>query len=135
MNTKRLVAAAALVVLAACGSAGSGVSTSAAARLNAQIDAVRAAAAHGDRHLSALRLAQLRANVASLEQNGQVSDDAAARILRAAQAVQARLMLLPAPTTTSTTTTTTTEPDDHHHRPKDDKGPGRKHGAKHDDEG
>jgi hypothetical protein len=126
VNAKRLIAAGALVVLAACGSSGSGVSSSAGTQLSARVDAVRAAAAHGDRRLAALRLAQLRTDLAKLQQTGQVSDGAAVRILRAAQSVHTQLVLLPEPTTTTTTTTTTMPAPDEHEKGKD-------HGPKHHD--
>ncbi len=125
MNGKRHAAAAALVFVAACGSAGSGISRPAGTRLHTRVAAIQSAAAHGNRDATALRVAQLRSSVQHLRATGQLDSAAAARILRAAQAVQDQLALLPEPTTTTTETTTTTSPDppsqgkDKHHRKHD----------------
>jgi hypothetical protein len=128
MSTVALLVVA-LLGLASCGSSGAGISSAASAQLQFRVAAIRAAAASGDRDTAATQLAELRADVVQFRADDKVDDPAAARILRAAGAVQTQLALLtPASTTTtSTTTTTTTEP------PKKDKGHGK--GDKHGDEG
>jgi hypothetical protein len=103
------IAAVAVLMLSACGDDGSGVSTSAGKRLNAQVDALRTTAARADWSTAARQLKLLRASVDQLQSDGDLSAAAAARIRRAVDTVAAEL---PAPTTT-TTTTTTTPPSDH----------------------
>lgn len=105
-----VVAVAAGLLLSACGDNGSGVSASAGKHLNAQVDAIRTTAARADRSTAARQLALLRASVDQLQSDGELNAAAATRIRRAADAVAAELVLLPAPTTTTTTTTTTTSP-------------------------
>ena len=116
----------ALLGLASCGSSGSGISSAASAELQVRVAAVRAAAAGGDREKAEDELAKLRAAVVQFRADDKVDDPAAARILRAAGAVQTQLALL-SPATTTTATTTTTKP------PKKDKGRGK--GDKHGNEG
>ena len=115
------VLVAGVLALSACGGGEPDVSEPAARLLDAQVAAVRTAAAGRDRAAAVEQLASLRANLARLRKQGEVSGDAAIRIGRAADAVAARLTLIPLPTTTTTTTTTAPPPDD------DDRGP-RGHG-------
>jgi hypothetical protein len=103
---------AGLVVLGACGGGEPDVSEPAARLLDAQVAAVRTAAAGRDRAATAEQLASLRANVARLRQQGEITRDAATRIERAADAVAAQLTLIPLPTTTTTTTVPPPERDD-----------------------
>ena len=110
-----LIAAVGVLMLSACGDNGSGVSTSAGKQLNAQVDAIRSTAARADRSTAAQQLALLRASVDQLQSDGELNASAAARIRRAADAVAAELVLLPAPTTTTTTTTTTSPPSGDEH--------------------
>jgi hypothetical protein len=117
----------ALLGLASCGSSGSGISSAASAELQFRVAAVRAAAAGGDREKAEDELAKLRAAVVQFRADDKVDDPAAARILRAAGAVQTQLALLTPASTPTTATTTTTKP------PKKDKGHGK--GDKHGDEG
>ena len=67
-------------------------------------------------------LATLRKNVVQFEHRGAISDADGAAILRAADTVQTRLVLI----TTTTTTTTTSPPP-----PEPDPGQNDKHGRKH----
>jgi hypothetical protein len=130
VTARGLVAAVCLLVVAACGSADSGVSEPAGRLLTVQVEAIRAAAGGADRASTAQRLAQLRETVTQLRADGELSSNAAAKIRRAAAAVAAQLDLLPIPTTTTTTTTTPvdTRPEHSHgsdrqdQRQKDEKG-------------
>jgi hypothetical protein len=107
-----------LVALGACGSGEADVSEPAARLLDAQVAAVRTAAAGRDRAGAAQQLTSLRTSVARLREQGEISGDAAARIGRAADAVEAQLTLIPLPTTTTTTTTTAPPPPEDKHGPR-----------------
>lgn len=123
-----LAAVLTVVTLVACGSTDSGVEAGAAQQLHAQVDAIRFAAAIGDRRGAAQGTAQLERIIATLRADGRLTEAAASRIRRAAASVRNRLDLLPAPTTTTTTTTTL---------PDDEKGNGKGNGegkSKHDDD-
>lgn len=102
--------------LSACGDDGSGVSASAAKHLDAQVEALRTTAAdpRADRQTAAHQLALLRDSVNQLQSDGDLSESAATRIRRAADAVESQLTELPAPTTTTTTTTTIPPSEDDH---------------------
>jgi hypothetical protein len=73
--------------------------------LGPRVEAVRAAAAAGDRAGAQAGVDQLRADLSQLRGAGVLSEEDAARVLDAVDAVEARLALLPAPTTTTTATT------------------------------
>lgn len=94
-----------LLVLMACGQEADGIGHSAAATLEPQVQQVRAAATNGDRAGAAARLAELRQTVADLRQRGELSDDAAAKVLAAATAVEAQLGSGTTPTAQVTATT------------------------------
>ncbi len=123
-----VVAVVAVLMLSACGDDGSGVSTSAGKRLNAQVDALRSTAARADWSTAARQLKLLRASVDQLQSDGDLSASAAARIRRAVDTVAAEL---PAPTTTTTTTTTIPPPD---HGDKNGKGRRQDGGGKGNDQ-
>ena len=92
-----LIAAACLVAsLVACGSE-EGIGEAASAALSPHVQAVRVAAAAGERDTALARLAALRQEVAQLRGGGELSGGAAARVLEAALDVERQLMLLPAP--------------------------------------
>jgi hypothetical protein len=131
MKLRRLTAVGALLVvallgLASCGGSGSGISSAAGAELQLRVAAIREAAAGGDRDAAEDQLAQLRVKVVQFRADDKVDDSAAARILRAAGAVETELALLTPPSSTTTTTTTTEPPQkgkDHDKgRDKHDKG-------------
>jgi hypothetical protein len=107
--------------LSACGSGDSGVSPSAGRKLDAQVDAIRVAAARTDRDTVRQRVVLLRASVDELHRQGELSDGAAERILDAVAAVESRLVVL-----RTTTTTTTTTPAPPSRDEKGDRGPGGK---------
>ena len=100
----RALARAALVtmLLAACGSASTGVSKTAASRLHAEITLLRAASTSGNRTAARGALARVRAEIAQLRARGELSADAERRLRVAASAVERQLSLLPEPTTTTT---------------------------------
>jgi hypothetical protein len=117
---------AGVIALGACGADEPAVSEPAARLLHAQVAAVRTAAESRDRAGAEQQLASLRASLVRLREQEEITGDAAARIRRAADAVAARLTLVP--TTTTTTTTTTVPP-----REEDDRrerGPGHDRDAK-----
>ena len=115
----RMLARAAVVTmlltmsLAACGSAGTGVSKTASSRLHAEISLLRAASTSGDRTAARIALARVRAEIAQLRTRGELSGDAVRRLRAAAAAVERQLSLLPEPTTTTTTTTPSPEAKGH----------------------
>jgi hypothetical protein len=102
--------AVAVFVVASCGDSGSGIASAASAKLQLRVVAIRAAAARGDRETAAQQLADLRVDVVRFRAANDIDDPAAARILRAASAVQTELALLEPASTTTTAPTTTTEP-------------------------
>jgi hypothetical protein len=85
------------------------MTSGAAQQLGADVAAVHAAVASGDRSQAVQALATLQTAVASLRRQGQVTATKAAAILGAAVQVEAQLGSMPT-TTTSTSTTTTTTP-------------------------
>ena len=124
MNVRLRVVVVVFLLFAACGGSGSGVSRSAATRLQARVTAIRAAASHTDRRGTARELARLLVTVDQLKAKGEISSDAVTRIRRAAAAVRAELFLLPVPTTTTTTVAPNEDPKH---------GNGRGKGNKHDE--
>ena len=104
----RTIARVALITLlvAACGSASTGVSKTAASRLHAEIILLRAASTNGDRTAARTALAWVRAEIEQLRSRGELSADAVGRLRAAAAAVERQLPLLPEPTTTTTTVPT-----------------------------
>jgi hypothetical protein len=88
-----------------CGNPDDKLPEPAAKALAPQVEAIRTAAAAGDRAGAQAGVDQLRAQLSQLRSNGAVAEDDAARVLDAVQAVEAQLALLPAPTTTTTATT------------------------------
>lgn len=105
----RTIARVALITLlvAACGSASTGVSKTAASRLHAEIILLRAASTNGDRTAARTALARVRAEIERLRSSGELSADAVGRLRAAAATVERQLPLLPEPTTTTTTTVPT----------------------------
>ena len=104
----RTIARFALITLlvAACGSASTGVSKTAASRLHAEIILLRAASTNGDRTAARTALAWVRAEIEQLRSRGELSADAVGRLRAAAATVERQLPLLPEPTTTTTTVPT-----------------------------
>ena len=96
------VALAAAAVLSACGEDGPAIPAPVAAQLSSQVDAIRQAATAGDREGAEGRLAEFRRAVGQLHEAGEVSEDAASRLLARAAVVESALAALP--TTTSTET-------------------------------
>jgi hypothetical protein len=102
-----VVVACMVAVLGACGGGGGpAVTEQGASELQTQVTAVRSAAAAHDADGAARALETLRTSVARLRRSGDVTDERAASILRAADGVEAQLVTI----TTTTTTTTTTRP-------------------------
>jgi hypothetical protein len=98
--------------------------------LGPRVEAIRTAAAAGDRAGAQAGVDQLRADLSHLRGAGVLGEEDAARVLDAVDAVEARLALLPAPTTT---TTATTAPPPTPQDPGDSERPKGK-GHKHDDD-
>lgn len=90
------------LTVAGCGGGAPALSEGAAGDLSARAAQVRAAAVARDRARAAGALAGLRSAVTTHRNQGQVSEERAARILAAAAEVEAQLGLLPEPTTTTT---------------------------------
>src|SRR5438067_706065 len=122
MSRRWRVVVVAVVFVAACGADGSGVSRTAAPRLQHQVDIIRSAANGADRSRASRELERLLVDVDQLQAKGELSAAAAARIRHAAATVRSQLSLLPLPTTT----TTTSPPSDDEH----DNGRGNGHGRK-----
>ncbi len=85
-----------------CGDPGGNLPDQAASALAPRVEAIRAAAAAGDRAGAQAGVDQLRAQLSELRGQGSLDAADAARVLDAVDAVEARLALLPAPTTTTT---------------------------------
>jgi hypothetical protein len=85
-----------------CGDPDGKLPDQAASALAPRVEAIRAAAAAGDRAGAQAGVDQVRAQLSELRGNGVLAEDDAARVLDAVDAVEARLALLPAPTTTTT---------------------------------
>ena len=102
MKPWRRVVVLVTVFLVACGSNGSGISSSAATSLQAEVNAIKSAATGADRSAATQQLSQLVATIDELRARGQLSQAAAARIRHAAEVVNGQLALLPPPTTTTT---------------------------------
>jgi hypothetical protein len=136
VTVRRQIAGATMLLVAlsvfnGCGGS-SGISSLAGAQLQLRVAAIRDSAARGDRSTAESQLSQLRVDVVQFRADNKVNDSAATRILRAADAVEAKLALLappPAPTTTTSSTTTTTTTTT---RPPKPKGHDDKHGKKRD---
>jgi hypothetical protein len=109
--------------LAACGGGTPPLSDDAAARLHAEVTAVRSAVDARDADGARRALDTLRASVAQLRTAGKVTDERAAEILAAAGAVETRLVAI-----TTTTTTTTTVPPPPTGKGKGDNGNGKGNG-------
>ena len=133
-------AAVALACLSGCGSASPGLSAQASQHLQAQVQAIGAAAAAGNPAEAAADLARLRTEVTQLRAAGQISSSRSAAILTAASQVQGQLGAIPTTTTsttsttsTTTTTTTTVPPPQPKHGPDGGShpGPGGGHGGDH----
>jgi hypothetical protein len=101
-----------LVLANGCGSKPA-LSPTAARALSEQVAAVRLAAGNQDPVTASDALGQLRATLARLEQQGQVSATRAGAILSDAAAVQQQLASLQTTTTAAPTTTTTAPPAGH----------------------
>lgn len=100
-----VVVLAGAVALGACGRGSGRLPEAAAGRLRPQVEAVRAAAAAGDRAGAQAGLDSLRRTVAELRQAGAMSQGEAGDVLDAAAGVEAQLGQLPAPAPPATTAT------------------------------
>lgn len=94
---------AALFFFFGCGDPAGKLPDQAAGALTPRVEAIRAAAAAGDRAGAQAGVDQLRAQLSELRGSGVLDEDDAARVLDAVDAVEARLALLLTPTTTTTT--------------------------------
>lgn len=105
MNRPSLVAFFAfLFFFFGCGDPGGQLPDQAAGALAPRVEAIRTAAAAGDRAGAQAGVDQLRAQLSELRAQGDLDAADADRVLDAVDTVEARLALLPAPTTTTTTT-------------------------------
>ena len=111
--TSRQVATAALLMVGLAGCGGSDrLSRPAAARLQPQVAAIRAAATSGDRAGAMVATANLRQAVDQLRTTDEITPQQASEVNAAVAEVDAQLALLPPPppkNPTSTTETTVTE--------------------------
>ena len=100
----RPIARVALITMlvAACGSASTGVSKTAASRLHAQITLLRASST-SNRTAARVALERVRTEITQLRAQGELRAAAVRRLRAAANAVERQLSLLPEPTTTTTT--------------------------------
>ena len=89
---------AALFFFFGCGDPAGKLPDQAAGALTPRVEAIRAAAAAGDRAGAQAGVDQLRAQLSELRGSGVLDEDDAARVLDAVDAVEARLALLPTPT-------------------------------------
>jgi hypothetical protein len=110
MRRSALFLAAILLVVPACGGGGTDVSEAAAIRLEPEVQALRQAAADGNREAAGQELADLRRLVDELSATGELGGDGARRILAAATEVEANLDLLASTSTIPATTAATTAP-------------------------
>lgn len=117
MNRPLLVVALIVGVLGGCGGTSSGIGDTASRSLEPRIAEVRAAAEAGQADAVRAKLAEIRAEVATLRERGNLSEAGAARVLGAVAGVEAQLPLItktttpPRPSTTLPRTTATTQPD------------------------
>jgi hypothetical protein len=88
-----------VVLLAACGSESPELSDEASRSLQYQVEAVRQSAQSFDPAGVEQRLAELRAAVAQLNEEGEIDDARAAEILAAAADVEAEIDVVPTTTT------------------------------------
>jgi hypothetical protein len=106
------VAAAAMIaagaLLAGCGDEDHRLSDEASALLAPRVQAIRSAAAAGDRAAAQAEAGRVRQTIADLQAAGAVDAAEADTVLEALASVEEQLGLLPEPTTTTTATTTTT---------------------------
>ncbi|MGH8975354.1 MAG: hypothetical protein ACRD0C_19390 [Acidimicrobiia bacterium] len=93
--------------------------------LGPRVEAVRAAAAAGDRTGAQAGVDQLRDDLSQLRAEGVLGEEDATRVLDAVDTVEARLALLPTPTTTTTAPPPVTQDGDGDEDGR--KGKGRKH--------
>jgi hypothetical protein len=119
---------AALFFFFGCGDPAGKLPDQATGALGPRVEAIRSAAAAGDRTGAQAGVDALRAQVSELRDNGVLGEDAAVRVLDAVEAVEARLALLPAPTTTTTAPPPAPSDDD------EDRDRDRDKGKKHDDD-
>ena len=111
---RAIVAAAILVGVIGCGR-DAGIGEKASARLTPHVEALRAAAASGERAAADEQLAAIRRDVTELRQAGQLSEGEAAEVLAASADVEAQLASLTpsssvsTPGTQATTTTGASE--------------------------
>lgn len=115
-GARLLVSGIAAVVLAigatGCGGGQAAITTGASTQLSQTVQAVRTAAASGNRAEAMAQVAQLQAAVAALLAQHQISAQRAADILSAASAVSVELAKLPAPTPSATVEASPTPSED-----------------------
>ena len=114
--------ALAVVLLSACGSDSPAIDEDASRALQFQVQAIRDSAEAFDPAGVEQGLADVRASVAQMKEEDQISDDRAAEILAAASDVESLIDEVP------TTTTTTTLPEVEDEDDDDDKGKGEGEG-------
>ena len=122
-------------LLAGCGDGDRSLSDEASARLAPRVEAIRAAAAAGDRAAAQAEAGRVRQTLDDLQATGAIDTAEAATVLSALAGVEQQLGLLPEPTTT-TTATTAPAPAPRPEPPSDDdegEGPKKKKGREKDD--
>ena len=92
-----------LIFFFGCGDPSGKLPDQATSALTPRVEAIRAAAAAGDRTGAQAAVDALRAQLSDLRGQGVIGEDEATRVLDAVDRVEARLALLPAPATTTTT--------------------------------
>lgn len=108
---KRLLAVLVLLMPVGCSSGSSGtIGQAASARMTPEVEQVRIAATTGDRAAAKAKLAELRRTVADLRQRDELSPAAAAKVLTAADEVEARLGDTPTSPLSPSSSTSTPAP-------------------------
>lgn len=105
-----MTAVAASMVLASCGGTSTTIQSSARAKLERDVAAVRYDVAAHREASAASALGQLRQDIATFVLNGSMTQASGQAVLRAADGVRSKLYLLGSTTTSTAPTTTTTVP-------------------------
>ena len=120
MRRAILLVVALSVAVAGCGADKPDITDNAGAQLQARVAEIRRLAAERQADQVAAKLAELRKVTEDLRAADQLSDDAARKVIAAAEAVQAQLALI-----TTTTTTTPPPPREDKDRDEEDKEEGK----------
>ncbi len=116
-----LVLLIALGALGSCGKEDGGLSDAASALLAPRVEAIKAAAAAGDRATAEAEAARLRQTLEELKTAGTIDTDEATRVLEALAGVEQQLGLIPTTTTTTAPAPVPLQDDADHGKGKDKK--------------